>query len=349
MKALVLGGTRFIGRRLVEALLKRGHRVTILTRGRRLDPWGSRVSRLVGDRRSPKDLARAAPGGKDAVFDMLSYRAEDASLAVDAFSGRTAHFVQISTCSVYWCTGDFPCPVFEEEFERFGEFDENPGSIEYAYGYGKRRAEEVLFEAHRSTGFPVTTIRMPIVAGEADPSGRYLAYLRRIEDGQPLILPDAGTTPFRHVYVADVAESLADLPGKSHAIGRAYNLACAEILDLRRVVIMVAEMLGRSVTTVPIPLQLLDARGLDRSFSPFTQAAGQVPAIRRARLELEWDPTPYAVWLERTVRWYRDYYRAGDPPGYEHRRRELEILRAYLEETRLRAPTDTRAARPGTE
>lgn len=339
MKALVLGGTRFIGRRLVEALLKRGHRVTILTRGQKLDPWGSRVSRLVGDRRSREDLARAAHGGKDAVFDMLSYGIEDASLAVDAFSGRTAHFIQISTCSVYWCTGDFPCPVFEEEFERFGEFGERPGCIEYAYGYGKRRAEETLFEAHRRSGFPVTTIRMPIVAGEADPSGRYFAYFHRMEDGRPLILPDAGATPFRHVYVGDVAELLADLPGKAHAIGRAFNLACAEILDLRSVVTMAAEMLGRSVATVPIPLQLLDARGLDRSFSPFTQPASQVPAIRRARLDLGWDPTPYAVWLKRTVRWYRDYYRAGDPPGYEHRRRELEILRAYLEETGLPAPS----------
>src|SRR5262245_4251738 len=116
MKALVIGGTRFIGKRLVEALLARGHRVTIFNRGRTLHPFGNRVTKVVGDRKNAADLARAAHGGRDAVFDFLSYDAEDARLALEAFAGRTEHFIQISTCSVYWCTGDFPCPVPEEDF-----------------------------------------------------------------------------------------------------------------------------------------------------------------------------------------------------------------------------------------
>jgi len=226
LKVLVLGGTRFIGRRLVEALLARGHRVTIFTRGQKADPWGNRVGRVIGDRASARDLGRAAHAGKDAIVDFLSYDAASARLAVEAYAGRTAHFVHISTCSVYWCTGKFPCPVPEEEFDRFGDFEERPGSIEYAYGYAKRKAEEILFAAHRETGFPATMIRMPIVGGEADPSLRYISYFYRIDDGRPIVLPDAGIACFRHCYVGDAAETLADLPGKGVAIGRAYNLAC---------------------------------------------------------------------------------------------------------------------------
>lgn len=329
MKVLVLGGTRFIGRRLVETLLKAGHRVTLFNRGRKLDPFGARVSRVVGDRRSASDLARAAHGGRDAVFDFLCYDAEDAALAVEAFAGRTARYVLISTGSVYWCTGDFPCPVPEEEFDRFGEFEERPGSIEYAYGYGKRKAEETLFAADAAGRLPVTACRLPIVGGETDPSLRYISYFRRIDDGGPLALPDAGAACFRHVYVDDVAELLPRLPEIDRAAGRAYNLACDEILDLRTVVRLSSDFLGKKVETVPIPFEAIDRAGLDRAFSPFSQEASQVPRTSRARVELDWAPTPYAAWLEKAARWYRDYFRAGDPPQYAHREKELSVIEGY--------------------
>ena len=50
MRLLVLGGTRFLGRHLVEAALARGDDVTIFTRGRLPVPWGDRVTALAGDR-----------------------------------------------------------------------------------------------------------------------------------------------------------------------------------------------------------------------------------------------------------------------------------------------------------
>jgi len=338
LKLLVLGGTRFIGKRLVESLLERGHKVTIFNRGRKIDPFGNRVARVVGDRKSARDLARAAHAGRDGVFDLLSYDAGDASLAIEAFAGRTAHFVHVSTCSVYWCTGDFPCPVLEEEFDRPGDVDERPGSIEYAYGSAKRKAEEALAAAGRETGFPFTSIRMPNVGGEADPSLRHISYFHRIDDGHPLILPDSGVACFRQMYVGDAAETLADLPGKAQAIGRAYNLACAEILDLLRIVAMSAEFLGRRVLTVPIPFEILDARGLDRGFSPFSQPISQVPSIDRAVREIGYTPTPFALWLERSARWYRDVHRAGPPPQYAHREKEIEVMEAYLRDLRIQPP-----------
>jgi len=280
----------------------------------------------------------AAHAGRDGVFDFLSYDAADATLAARAFTGKTAHFIHISTCSVYWCTGEFPCPVGEEEFDRFGDFDERPGSIEYAYGYAKRKAEEALIAAHREDKLPATAIRMPVVGGEADPSLRHISYFHRIDDGGPLVLPDSGVAGFRQMYVDDAAETLADPPGKTVAMGRAYNLACEEILDLRGIIAMSAHFLGRKVATLPISFHLLDAKGLDRSFSPFSQPISQIPSIERAKSELGYHPTRYSVWLERVVRWYRDFHRAGPPPQYAHRERELAIADEYLRALRLEPP-----------
>jgi len=338
LKLLVLGGTRFIGRRLVEALLARGHKVTLFNRARKLDPFGNRVSRIEGDRKTARDLVRAAHAGRDGIFDFLCYDAEDARLAVEAFAGRTAHFITISTCSVYWCTGDFPCPVPEEDFERLGDFDERPGSIEYAYGYAKRKAEEVIAAAGGGGGLPATRIRMPVVGGEADPTLRHISYFQRIDDGRPLVLPDGGVACFRQMYVGDAAETLADLPGKAIALGRAYNLACGEVLELRRIVETASSFLGRKAVTIPIPFPVLDAKGLDRSFSPFSQPVSQIPSIERARRELGFTPTPFAAWLERIVAWYRDVHRAGPAPQYAHREKELEVMETYLRDVGLPLP-----------
>jgi nucleoside-diphosphate-sugar epimerase len=329
VKCLVLGGSRFIGRRLVEMLLQAGHRVTLMNRGRRMDPFGARVSRIKGDRSHPEDLARAAHAGRDAIFDFLCYDAAGARMAIEAFEGRTARYVMISTGSVYWCTGDFPCPVPEEDFDRLGDFEERPGSIEYAYGYGKRKAEEALFAAHRRGSLPVTACRLPIVGGVMDPTLRYISYFYRIDDGSPLILPGGGLSEFRHVWVDDVAAMLEKIPTIPAAAGRAYNLAAGEIVTLASVVRLSARLLQRELRTVDVRFSELRSRGLDPSFSPFSQAVSQVPAIDRARAELGWEPSPYADWVEAQAKWYRDFYRAGPPPQYAHREKELEVLAAW--------------------
>lgn len=338
MKVLVLGGSRFIGRRLVEKLLEAGHRVTVMNRGRRMDPFGARVARIKGDRRSPADLAKAAHAGRDAVYDLLCYDGEEAAMAVEAFAGRTARYVMISTGSVYWCTGEFPCPVPEEEFDRLGDFHERPGSIEYAYGYAKRKAEETLFRAHAAGRLPVTTCRLPIVGGQMDPTLRYFSYFYRIDDGRPLVLPGGGVAKFRHVWVDDVAALLPRIPEIDRAAGRAYNLASEESVDLAGLVRAAAGFLDRKVATAGIPFDDLAGRGLDPEFSPFGQRVSQVPAIDRARAELGWKPTPWAEWAGGLARWYRDFYRAGPPPQYVHREKELSVLKEWLEEQGLPWP-----------
>ena len=336
MRALILGGSRFIGRRLADALLEAGHSVTLFNRGRTGDGLGDRVRRLAGDRGSDRDLSRTLDGLTfDAAWDFLCYDADDARLAVAHLGGRVGRLVHISTGSVYWCTGDFPCPVPEEEFARHGDFAERPGSIEYAYGYAKRKAEEVLMEAHRGGKLAVTIVRPPVVAGEDEPALRYASYCHRLEDGLPLILPDGGFTPFRHVYADDLAGALARIPELPGTAGRAYNLASPEILSVRRLTIDIAALLRRTPDLVEVPMPVLAALAPDEpepaAFSPFTQRAPQIPAIDRAIRELDWSPTPYPVWLESVVRWWVDEGKPAGlvPPQMKHRPKEVAMAAEY--------------------
>ncbi len=343
MNALILGGTGFIGTRLAGELAGRGHEVTVFARGNRADRLDRSVRRLPGDRRSEEDLTTAFSAGRfDVVFDLLCYDAHDAERIVRvAGRGLARRIVHVSTCSVYWCTGDFPCPVPEEDFDRLDTFEESPGAIEYAYGYAKRAAERRLMRAHREGDLEVTIVRPPCVAGEEDPTMRYASYCERVSDGRPLILPDGGFVPFRHVYVGDLAAAIARIADRDAAAGRAYNLASPEILSVRRIVDDIAALLGARPEIVEIPgpvLRTFSSGAPDATaFSPFTQRAAQVPDVSRAVAEIGWSPEPYARWIESTVRWWRDVAAAQGrrSPAARHRDRELEWIRIWRERVRF--------------
>jgi hypothetical protein len=66
---------------------------------------------------------------------------------------------------------------------------------------------------------------------------------------------------------------------------------------------------------------------------PFSQEAAQVPSIRKARRDLGWDPTPWAIWLERSVRWADRHLRSGGtaPPSAAHRKLEIHLARRWRE------------------
>src|SRR5512138_1944641 len=101
MNVLVIGGSRFVGRLLVWRLLASGARVTVLNRGRILDPFGGRVERLLCDRTGP-DFERLLAGRTfDAVVDLAAYTGDDGRRAASLLQGRTGHYVMISTGQVY--------------------------------------------------------------------------------------------------------------------------------------------------------------------------------------------------------------------------------------------------------
>src|SRR5262245_46711299 len=102
MEVLVIGGSRFVGAGIVEALLARGHAVTVLNRGATPDPHGDRVARLRADRRRSGALEAAVAGRRfDAAVDVSAFERSDTEAAIGALEGRVARFVHIGTGQVY--------------------------------------------------------------------------------------------------------------------------------------------------------------------------------------------------------------------------------------------------------
>src|SRR5438128_1606029 len=100
MKALIIGGTGLISGAITRELLRKGHQVTVYTRGQRPVPKGVKV--MTGDRFKRAEFEAAMKATRfDAVFDLISFNAEDAASALRAFGGRVGHFMHCSTvCAV---------------------------------------------------------------------------------------------------------------------------------------------------------------------------------------------------------------------------------------------------------
>ena len=99
MRLLVLGGTRFLGRAIVEAALARGHEVTLFNRGQTNPELYPHVEQLRGDR---DGTSTALEGRKwDAVVDVATFLPRAVLLSTDALRGRVQRYVFVSSISAY--------------------------------------------------------------------------------------------------------------------------------------------------------------------------------------------------------------------------------------------------------
>jgi nucleoside-diphosphate-sugar epimerase len=306
MKVLVLGGTRFIGRAIVQRLLREGHEVTLLNRGLSNDPFGTRVRRILGDRRNHETIVSAADKRDfDALIDITAYHETETSTVVETFRDRIGHFIHISTVSVYLIRdGIFP-PYREDHFAGALVSKKKSEESSWFYSLHKRRCEEVLEQAWQEHRFPYTSYRLPMIVGPHDYTARADAYLGRLLSGGPIILPEGGLNAWGFLWVEDVAKVIASNLGNQASVGHAYNLAQREALSLRQLIETAASMLGRQPQIVSLPSAWLEAVGVGTSFSPYSHDQDILLDCRRAERDLLFKPTPTLTWVEDLVKDFR--------------------------------------------
>ena len=183
-KALVIGGNRFFGRHLSEWLSNHDFEVTIFNRGNIKDNLSANIRRIRGDRDQLADLKNAANSQNwDFVFDQVCFDANQAEAACKIFEGRVAHYVMTSTKSVY----DYCENLSENDFDpRVYQFNERATYLTN-YGEAKRQAEATFYQR---AAFPVGTVRIPMILGNDDYTGRLDWHLKKIKSGEPFFAPN---------------------------------------------------------------------------------------------------------------------------------------------------------------
>ncbi|MGL5153155.1 MAG: NAD-dependent epimerase/dehydratase family protein, partial [Clostridium sp.] len=175
MDILVLGGTRFFGKVLVNKLIDKGHNVTIGTRGLTNDSYGEKVSRIILDRECKDSIEKALKDKTfDVIYDNLCYSPNSAKIMCDIIKDKTKKYIVVSSSVVY----DFnPCKKREEDFNpneysiKYGERND------FTYAEGKRLAEAVIFQNYN---IPTIAVRFPVVLSEDDYTKRLYSYVESI-------------------------------------------------------------------------------------------------------------------------------------------------------------------------
>lgn len=181
MRILVLGGTRFAGRAIVDAALGRGDTVTTFNRGRTAPGLYPGVETVTGDR--TVDLSPLDGREFDAVIDVACYDPQVARLAAEAFRDRTGRYVFVSTVSVYADQSTTEAQLEDAPLARLKPDVTDP--LEN-YGANKALAEAVIREV-----FPGRALigRPGLITGPHDPTDRFPYWPRRIAAGGQVLAP----------------------------------------------------------------------------------------------------------------------------------------------------------------
>ncbi|MCU5681535.1 NAD-dependent epimerase/dehydratase family protein [Bacillus wiedmannii] len=234
-KVLVLGGTRFFGKHLVEALLQAGHDVTIATRGITEDSFGSVVNRLIVDREDEKQLAeRLKDKSYDIVYDNLCYSSNAAKIVCGVLRGKTKKYIMTSSMAVY----EPALGLLEENFNPYEYAVTYGGRKDFTYSEGKRLAEAVSFQ---QATFPVVAVRFPVVIGENDYTKRLQFYVEHIVKQEPVAVNDLdGELSF--IHEKEAGEFLAWCGMKD--IEGPINACSNGVVSTREVIHFIEENMG---------------------------------------------------------------------------------------------------------
>jgi nucleoside-diphosphate-sugar epimerase len=310
-RALVVGGAGFIGVAACKELMRRG--VETIAAGRTDRPYGVFTSYVAFDRNDEEQLKRALDQVQpDVLLDLACYQPGEVEAAIRTFKG--ARYVFVSTGVYPHLNGK---PAQEEDFIPLE--GDPPAGLDYMEG--KRWCETVLA---RTRDFPWTVVRPPAVFGPADHTLRIAAYIQRVADGGPLLVPQesyerqAGLS-----WVKDIGFACAlacDM--RKDTTRKAYN-AAFEGVSLRDLIEGIAQALGTTARMHPVPFEQLPTDASPYGPDP-RRSAGYV--LDRARSELGFEPSALEDALAETLAWYRVAHPSH--PGYANRPKELSIAGA---------------------
>lgn len=322
----MIGGTKFVGRHLVERALRRGYEVTLFHRGQTNLELFPEVERILGDRET--DLDRLAGRRWDAVVDTCGYVPRLVRLSVEALAGAVEHYTFISSLSVY---ADVSKPGMDESAEVDTLADPRVEQVD-GETYGALKA---LCEGAAEAAMPgrVQIVRAGLIVGPHDPTDRFTYWVHRAHAGGKMLAPESPHVPVQFIDARDLADWTLDgieqaRAGVYNVTGPAQPLAFGELIETAR---KATEAVPEPVWVSPAFLAEHGVHGWSDlpMWLPDDDFAGWAQTdIRKAKRE-GFAIRPLAETMRDTLAWA-----VNRPPTYKWQaglapEREAELLKAW--------------------
>ncbi len=337
MKLLILGGTKFVGRHLVDAALAQGHEVTLFNRGVNNADVYPEIEKLRGDRSG--ELSALQGRSWDAVIDTCGYLPWQVQASAGLLADAVQHYTYISSLSVYpkfSAPGvDETTPVPELTKDQAAALskikDLTPAlaeKIRPLYGPLKVLCERVAEEAMPGR---VLTVRPGLIVGPWDYHESFTYWVRRISKGGEVLAPGRPNRPVQLIDARDLAEWIIRMIEAGHtsdynATGPDYCLTLEQLLkecvvscgsDAKLVWVDDQFLLDASATTTELPIWRHDPRSYGLASVNCGKALASGLTFR-----------PLAVTIQDTLAWDNDRAENRKPLGIRPDR-ESQLLQAW--------------------
>ncbi len=299
MRILVLGGTSFVGRAIVEDALGSGADVTLFSRGRTGAGLFPAARRLTGDR-DTGDYAALSGGSWDVVIDVSGYVPRHVGQAMDAVGDRLGRYVFISSHSVYRTEGLTPGAT--EDIPRSEPLRDTEDVVGENYGRLKVACEDDVLARY---GRRATIVRPGKVAGPHDSQDGLTYWVRRGARGGRVAVPGDLEQPVQVIDSRDLARLVLrlaadDRPGAFQAVGP------ADPVTLGGLIRMCADAAGASVELIRVPAETAPP------MFPLVRPVWATQQRSAARARAAGMPaTPLPVTIADVLAWDRE---RGEPP-----------------------------------
>jgi len=229
MNLLIIGGTKFLGRHLVDSALARGYGVTLFNRGKSNPNLFPQVETIIGDREH--DIEKLVDRNWDAVIDTCGYVPRIVRFSATGLERSVKRYAFISSISAY--------PSFSkigiDEFDPVAKMEHE--SVEEitgeTYGPLKVLCEKVTQEVYGERGL---LVRPGLIVGLNDPTDRFTYWPVRVALGGKVLAPEKPDVPVQIIDVRDLAEFTIKLieqnaSGIYNATGPDYELTLGAMLE----------------------------------------------------------------------------------------------------------------------
>ena len=240
-KILILGGTQFIGRTLVEQLQRLNKfDITLFNRQRTQVNLFPEIKKIKGDRET-NDIHQIENEDWDYVIDVSCYYPKSLSNVLNSIKGNVKKYILISTCSVYDDTDnhvdmrDETAPILNCTIDE--RIDRTPAS----YGNRKAECERILVNSEQD----YIILRPALVYGAYDHTDRFYYWLYQVKHNETVLLPNNGKNVFSITYVNDLVNAI--IGSIETSFTGVYNIMTTPKTSIKQIVELAEKLLDKIV------------------------------------------------------------------------------------------------------
>lgn len=296
---LIIGGSYFSGRVLVEELLAKGtYQVFVFNRGN-VPLKMNGVIELVGDRKDSQQIQDVIPDREwYAVVDFCAYDPGDITSLIRFIPGTIRHYILISTTSVYVSFQDSP---IGEDFPKLS--GPQPELGEFAdYGSNKWLTECELVEECSVRNIPQTSLRPAIIYGPYNYAPRESLFFDAIDRNETIVIPEYDQSLYSFVYVVDLADIIIRCMQNPQVLNRAFNVCSEELISYNRIAHVLEDLSGNTVRFIRKDIETIYREQISMPFPPDRNLAYCGAALQQT---LGFGYTPFIDGMRKTWAYHR--------------------------------------------